>query len=329
VDADVWSNELLKHPAIKSVALISNPPWVNSYSGLYGLLPMGSSSIVNTTVTNVSYGFEAALDLTVRAGRTFSEEFGDAERSAAAPEPVVIDVTLARQLGYRQPTEAIGKIIKRGGFAGGEVAIIGVVADQPMRLQPALDWVGTLYAPNKSNTGIPAVRIDKSQVAEGVAWIDATWRKLAPGIPIEKGFTDDAFAKAYKIYALIASVLSTVAIITLSIALLGAFGFVMFVSNRRSHEIAIRKTLGASAKQIFAMILRDFSRPIVVANILGWPLAYIAAQRYLSTFEQRVDVTPWYFIAGLAFTLVIAWLAISHQTWRAARLKPAEVLRHE
>jgi putative ABC transport system permease protein len=77
------------------------------------------------------------------------------------------------------------------------------------------------------------------------------------------------------------------------------------------------------------MILRDFSRPIVVANILGWPLAYIAAQRYLSTFEQRVDVTPWYFIAGLAFTLVIAWLAISHQTWRAARLKPAEVLRHE
>jgi putative ABC transport system permease protein len=331
VDAEVWRNELLKNPAIKSVAWTTTPLWYNSYAGLFGLVPEGRSEIVNTNVAEVSYGFDATLELSIMAGRPFANEFGDAERREGAQQTVMIDESLARGLGFRNPSDAVGKTIKRGGYDASDppVHIVGVVADRPMRLQPSLEFVGTLYIPAKFGAGQTVIRIDKSHVADGLVAIDTVYKKLAPTLPIDKEFADVAFAKVYQIYALIAAVLTTVAIVTLSIALLGAFAFVLFASNRRAHEIGVRKTLGASAKQIVVMLLRDFSRPIIVANILGWPLAYIAAQKYLSTFEQRIEITISPFLLGLVFTLLISSLAIGRQAWRAARLNPADVLRHE
>jgi len=99
--------------------------------------------------------------------------------------------------------------------------------------------------------------------------------------------------------------------------------------GRRTHEIGVRKTLGASVRGIVALLLRDFSTPVIVANLIAWPLAFVAMQGYLSIFTQRVGLTWVPFATSLALTVAIAWLAVSAQAIRAARLKPAGVLRYE
>jgi len=91
----------------------------------------------------------------------------------------------------------------------------------------------------------------------------------------------------------------------------------------------VRKSVGAHTSQIIAMLLRDFSKPVLVANLLAWPLGYFAAQQYLSVFMQRIALTPVPFILSLGVALLVAWLAVGGQALRAARVSPAHVLRFE
>jgi putative ABC transport system permease protein len=91
----------------------------------------------------------------------------------------------------------------------------------------------------------------------------------------------------------------------------------------------VRKTLGASTGQIVAMLLKDFSKPVLVANLLAWPLGFLAARMYLNLFVHRISLTPVPFIASLAITLAVAWVAVGGQATRAARRKPAAALRYE
>jgi putative ABC transport system permease protein len=119
------------------------------------------------------------------------------------------------------------------------------------------------------------------------------------------------------------------ALFAFAISVIGLFGIAVYAARRRIHEIGVRKTLGARTSQILMMLLKDFSKPVIVANIVAWPLAWLGAQAYLSIFVTRTPITPLPFLASLAITLAIAWLAVGGQAWRAARVKPARVLRYE
>ena len=94
-------------------------------------------------------------------------------------------------------------------------------------------------------------------------------------------------------------------------------------------EVGVRKAHGASGARMVAMLLVSFSRPVVLANLVAWPLAYIAARTYLDDFQAPIALTPLPFVLSLAITLLIAWLAVGSQTLRASRARPAEVLRYE
>ena len=77
------------------------------------------------------------------------------------------------------------------------------------------------------------------------------------------------------------------------------------------------------------LLLTSFSKPVIVANVLAWPLGLVGARMYLKQFQDPIPITPMPFVASLVVAVGIAWLAVASQTWRAARLKPADVLRHE
>ena len=110
------------------------------------------------------------------------------------------------------------------------------------------------------------------------------------------------------------------------IAGMGLVGMAIHIVSRRMHEIGVRKTLGASIAQVLRMLLFDFSRPIVIANLIVWPIAFLAASAYLAVFVQRAPLTPWPFLMSLAVTVLIASAAVIAQVGKAARLKPAQVL---
>ena len=76
------------------------------------------------------------------------------------------------------------------------------------------------------------------------------------------------------------------------------------------------------------MLIVDFSKPVLIANLLAWPVGYLAAQLFLQLFADRVALTPATFLLSTALTLVIAWAAVMGEVWKAASVRPAEVLRH-
>jgi len=110
---------------------------------------------------------------------------------------------------------------------------------------------------------------------------------------------------------------------------MGLFGMAAFVTARRRREVGIRKSVGAKSGQILRLFLTDFSKPILIANVIAWPLAFIAGRAYLTIFVDRIPLNLTPFLLSLGLTLLIAWLAVATQVLGAARLKPAEILRYE
>ena len=113
------------------------------------------------------------------------------------------------------------------------------------------------------------------------------------------------------------------------VALAGIFGMALFVANRRRHEIGVRKSLGANTRHILGQLLVEFGKPVLVGNMLAWPLAYLLAQLYVALWLERMPLTPWPYLSSLVITLAAAWLGVGRQALRAARLQPARVLRYE
>jgi putative ABC transport system permease protein len=173
------------------------------------------------------------------------------------------------------------------------------------------------------------VRLSASDVAGGLAAVDALWKRLSPKISSGRRFMDDLYEENYRNFARVNQVSAALALVAIAISIVGLFGMAVQVAGRRLHEIGVRKSVGARTRQIVVMLLAQFSRPVLIANVIAWPLAYLAAQQYLSVFSQRVTLTPLPFVTSLVATIVVACAVVGGQAWRAARVSPATVLRAE
>ena len=138
---------------------------------------------------------------------------------------------------------------------------------------------------------------------------------------------DELFNESFEIFARVNQVVVGLAGVAFFISVIGLFGMAIQVAGRRTHEIGVRKSVGARKIQIVRMLLTDFSKPVVVANLAAWVLGYFAAKAYLGVFIQRIPLTPLPFVASLVVVVGIAWLAVTSQALRAARANPAKVLR--
>jgi putative ABC transport system permease protein len=171
------------------------------------------------------------------------------------------------------------------------------------------------------------VRIARDEVPAALAHIDAVWKRLVPKAPVRRHFMGELFNSAYETFAIVSGVLKGLSAFAFIIAVMGLIGMAIHITSRRLREIAIRKTLGASAHGVVLMLLRDFSKPVLIANVLAWPFAFFAGRIYFNLFTQRAALSPWPFALSLVITLAVAWLAVGAQALRAAAVKPASVLR--
>jgi putative ABC transport system permease protein len=204
--------------------------------------------------------------------------------------------------------------------------IIGVVENKTLTLtgSPA-----SIYVLSPERAFIPTIRIAKSDVPAAIAEIDAVWNKLAPNVPMKRQFADEVWNDVYRYIELMTTGFAAIAALAIANSLLGLVGVSMLTIGRRTREIGVRKTLGASVTRILAMLVSDASKPVVIGNLIAWPLAFLAMQAYLSQFANRAALSPIPFIASLTITVLIAWLAVVVQATKAARMNPATVLRNE
>jgi putative ABC transport system permease protein len=335
IAVDTLKASLLATSAIDSVSGIARSPWAIGQFSTSGFSRIPDGTMVNTMVDRVRFDFNRVFGMPLLAGRTFDPTYNDAfwpapgaamERSYQA----VVDRTLAHRLGWSNPAEAINKNVY--GLNSGTqfpINIIGVVEDNPMRIDSVNGATGSLYALAPDSANNVAIRIKKGRIGDGLAAIDSQWKQLFPQVPIKRYFVDEIFEREFQTLTRVSSTLTAITMAGVAIAAMGLIGMATFIAARRRHEIGVRKTLGASFYQVMLMLIQDFSRPIVLANILGWPLAYFGSQKYLDMFIQRIDLTLWPFALSLLLSLFAAWLAVGRTVWRAARMNPATVLRHE
>jgi putative ABC transport system permease protein len=113
------------------------------------------------------------------------------------------------------------------------------------------------------------------------------------------------------------------------IACLGLFGLISFAAEQRTKEIGIRKVLGASVANLVSLLSRDFLKLVAMANVIAWPVAWFAMNKWLENFAYRIDINWWVFALAGGLALVIALATVSTQAIKAALANPVESLRYE
>jgi putative ABC transport system permease protein len=340
VDTKLLQDELRRISQVKGVSQMSQMPWTPGV-GLAPVGPTPEDSVVQTAaiLNTVGYEYFQTLGYTLLGGREFSRDHGEDPRPQGPPSGkpwnVVIDAALAEELGFSPPQTAVEKDIyfpSGGQRAFGAVAqplhVIGVVANKPLRFAGA-GAKSNLFFMSEIGTAVQLVRLSANDVPGGLAAFDALWKRLAPNITSNRKFMDELYDQNYRNFARVNPVSATLALVAIAIAIVGLFSMAVQVASRRMHEIGVRKSVGAHAGQIVGMLLAQLARPVLVANVVAWPLAYFAARQYLNPFSHRVALTPTPFVASLLATVVVACAVVAGQAWRAARVNPATVLRSE
>ena len=305
----------------------------------------GSTTSISLGAYGVETGFFEAMGMRLLAGRTFSDSQGkddattpfptnmDAERALAARGiNVVITESAAKRLGFGAPQAAIGKEI-RGQLAAAEAGlvpatIVGVVTDARFRslrdpIQPIV------YVMQRHGFEQVAVRFAGATPSEIRGRIEAVWNQLFPLVPFGAEFADDLVREQYEKETARGQLFAAFAVLTVVIGCLGLFGLAVFTAERRTKEIGIRKVLGARNGDIVKLLVWQFSRPVLIANLIAWPVAWWLMRDWLNGFDTRIALTPVPFVVAGLIAALIAVATVAGQSFRVARTNPIHALRYE
>ena len=243
---------------------------------------------------------------------------------------IVITEAAARQFGFTVP-DAVGKtIIASFGGPGKSVmaTVVGVLGDTNFdgmltEVQPVIFF----YRP--AGVGTLSVRIKPGQIQPALAAIDRIWRKFIPTRTIRRQFEDESFDKLFAADEKQASIFAVFVGVAIFIACLGLFGLAAFTAERRTREIGVRKVFGAATFDIVRLLLWQFSIPVLIANLIAWPVAWYYLHHWLQSYAYRIALSPLYFLAASLVTLAIAWVTVIVHALKVARANPAHALRYE
>jgi len=171
------------------------------------------------------------------------------------------------------------------------------------------------------------IRHRATDISAFLGEIDRTWAALVPDRPIVRDFLDDRLDGLYTRERSQAILLSLFAGVAILLSCLGLFAMVAFALQRRTREIALRKVLGARSGDILRLLLWQFSRPVLIANLIAWPAAWWILSQWLNRFAYRIDMPVLAYVMATVITVLIASAAVSFHTVRIAREPPIRALR--
>lgn len=273
----------------------------------------------------VRHNFIETFGIEIAAGRDFSKKFSTDETEA-----ILINQTMAKQLDWSND-EAIGKMLTHPGW--GELKVIGVINDfnfeslhsqiKPLVIKLIWPW---RQAPL---TDYIAVRMNSDDIKNTVQFIGDTWKKFAPNSAFDYYFLDKKLDQFYRTEATLGKASSLFTILAIVLACFGLLGLISFTTERKSKEIALRKVLGASVAKIIGLISKEFIYLIIIANLIAYPIAYVAVNIWLQNFAYRIHVSVWIFALAALIKFFTSFLAIIYHTLKAAYTNPVDYLRYE
>ncbi|MFM2043436.1 MAG: hypothetical protein RLY86_2012 [Pseudomonadota bacterium] len=277
------------------------------------------------------------MGTTLLAGRLFDEgrpadrirrsPDGGGEAMAGGSAAAIVSRSLVDAMAWGTPDQALGRGLTLGRGDGAlPLTVIGVVEDVQFGSvrQPK---VATVFLAEPSDTSLLVVRVGAGSLPGILDRIDTLWKEAYPDRPVTRQFLDEEVGQLYAAEKRQAWVLGIFAALAVVIACLGLFGLAAFQAERRTKEIGVRKVLGARVRDIVTLLVWQFSRPVLIANLIAWPVAWIAMERWLSGFATRIDLTPVPFAVAGFTALLIAWATVAGHATKVARRRPVTALR--
>jgi putative ABC transport system permease protein len=244
---------------------------------------------------------------------------------------VVLNEQAARRLGFADPASALGKSFRLSLFGEGEgttaATVVGIAADA--RFRSLREPVEPIVFYDVGYYSRLAIRYEKASPQAVRDQVERIWRRLLPEVPLTAEFADERLAELYEADARRGQTFAGFALLAVVIACLGLFGLAAFTAERRTKEIGIRKVFGARVGDIVQLLAWQFSKPVIVANLIAWPVAWWVMRDWLNGFDARIDLGPGPFVMAGALALAIALGTISGHAIKVARLNPIHALRYE
>jgi putative ABC transport system permease protein len=159
--------------------------------------------------------------------------------------------------------------------------------------------------------------------------VEAVWKRIAPDVPFQAEFSEEIVGELYEAEDARAQTFAGFALLAVVVACLGLFGLAAFTAERRTKEIGIRKVLGARSQDIVRLLAWQFSKPVIVANLIAWPVAWWVMRDWLNGFDTRIDLGPTPFLLAGFIALAIAIGTIAGHAMKVARSNPINALRYE
>jgi len=277
---------------------------------------------VETNAVDCDY-FEL-LNMEFVAGRNFSQQHATDAASA-----FILNEEAAKMMEMESP---IGKEIRVGQKQG---TVIGVVRNAHFKslrqkIEPQIFHLLTDYNSELVDLfGIVMIKIRGNSIPPALAGIERVWKSANPNHPFEYHFLDETYDRLYNQEKRTSTLFNYFTVLAISISCLGLFGLAAFVAENRTKEIGIRKVLGASVAGVVALLSKDFVKLVFLANLVAFPIAYFAMNKWLQDFAYRIDIGWWVFALAGGIALLIALLTVSTQAIKAALANPVEALRYE
>jgi len=310
-------NELSQHPDVLNITAANQiPTQIRQSSSGIDWDGKDPDEVINMVNTHVDFGYFEIFQMRMAEGRTFSRAFATDSMNYILNEK-------AAQLLDKE------KIIgERFNMWGKEGTIVGVVKNFHFdhlsnEIRPLIITITPRYFAHI------IVRVRGENMTRTIEDIKSVWNRIAPDYPFEFRFFDEDFDRLYRTEQRMAKLFAYFTLLAILISCLGLFSLTSFMTEQRTKEIGIRKVLGASVSGLVLFLSEEFLKLVLLANIIAWPIAYFAMNRWLQSFAYRTDIGIWILALSTSLTLIVASLTVGYQSVKAATADPVESLKYE
>ncbi len=269
-------------------------------------------------LVGIDENFIPTFGITLLAGRNFSQKF------PSDTDSMILNEAAVHLLGYKNAEDTINREVV---WRGRELPVVGVIENYN-QLSPKTTPIPLIYI-YSPNRGYVAVKINTQNLYQTLGQVKSTWQHHFPGIPFDYFFLDEFFNRHFAYEQKFSRVFALFAFLTIFIACLGMFALASHNAVQRTKEIGIRKAVGASVRDIYLLLSKEFLRLAVIAGIFAIPFTFLQMQKWLANYAFRIPLQWWLFLAAWIVVVAVVLVTISFQTLRAAVTDPVKALRYE
>lgn len=311
--------EALRVAGVKSMSASTNVPgdeifWASGIRRMTG----GPDNWISGYTVGIDEDYISSFGLALAAGRGFDVQHTNESKS------IILNRAMAEALDFKDPESALGEKV----IQGDTFEIVGVLENyHQMSLKEAITPLVFRFAPDFGS--FYAFKVEHENYEHILASLEGPWETFFPGNPMDYFFLDQFFGRQYDHERQFGLIFSSFTLLAILIACLGLFGLASFMTIQRTKEIGIRKVLGSTSAGIVLLLSKGFIQLVLIANLIAWPLAWWIMDAWLQSFPYRIQIDPLMLLLSGVAVVIIAFISVGIQTFKASLINPAKTLKYE